>query len=150
MAVIVEVNERNVAEAGFVHAMSWQASHAHFCSAAFVKRHTQEAQTEYLRREIEAGKRIFMRIEEKPVGVVSVWGDLIENHYVLPTEQNRGYGASLLRFAVQLCRGTPKLWILSNNEGARRFYIRHGFRETGKVKPLKGELHELEMELATL
>lgn len=142
---IIEVTEENIAAAGQIHSESWQASHRAFCSPEFVAKHTAQAQTEYLRREMADGKRVWMLTDGEPVGIVSVWGSLIENLYVLPRMQNRGYGSELLVFAVRQCEGVPTLWILSNNPGARRLYVRHGFTETGSRKQLKGFLYELEM-----
>ncbi len=147
--MIVAVNEQNLADAGRVHAEAWRASHRDFCSAAFVERHTAAAQTDYLRRQLRQGKRIFLLIDCGPVGLVSVYGSLIENLYVLPTLQNRGYGTQLLRFAIGQCRETPTLWLLSNNEGAYRLYSRHGFVKTGQVHRLNESLYEFEMQHRT-
>ena len=147
--MIVAVNERNLADAGRVHAEAWRASHRDFCSAAFVERHTAAAQTDYLRRQLRQGKRIFLLIDCGPVGLVSVYGSLIENLYVLPTLQNRGYGTQLLRFAIGQCRETPTLWLLSNNTGAYRLYSRHGFVKTGQVHRLNESLQEFEMQRRT-
>lgn len=133
-------------DAARIHSESWKESHRSFCSAEFVEKHTVEAQAAYLRREQDAGKRVFMLVDESPVGIVSVQGNLIENLYVLPSRQNQGYGTLLLRFAARQCSGVPYLWILNNNEGARRLYERNGFKETGRRKQLNEHLYELEME----
>lgn len=143
---IVPVTEENVAVAGYIHAESWQESHRSFCTEEFVQRHSREAQTEYLRREMAEGKRVFLLLTPKPVGIVSVWGSLIENLYILPQAQNKGYGSRLLRFAMAMCEGTPELWILENNEGARRLYHRFGFRETGRANSLSDTLREIQMK----
>ena len=143
--MIVEVNEENIADAGQIHSESWKESHRSFCSGEFVEKHTAAAQTDYLRREMAAGKRVFMLTAGVPVGIVSVQGSLIENLYILPSEQNKGYGTALLKFAMEQCDGTPALWILNNNEGARRLYTRRGFRPTGKQAQLSDTLFELEM-----
>lgn len=136
---------RSLVEAGRIHSESWKESHRAFCADAFAEKHTPAAQTEYLRREIAAGKRLFLLIGETPVGIVSVKGRLIENLYVLPEEQCKGYGTRLLRFAVGQCEGVPTLWILNNNARAHRFYTRRGFRETGRKKQLNETLFELEL-----
>ncbi|MDE6997883.1 MAG: GNAT family N-acetyltransferase [Oscillospiraceae bacterium] len=36
-------------------------------------------------------------------------GSLIEDLYVLPGRQNKGYGTRLLRFAPEKCAGRPAL-----------------------------------------
>lgn len=143
---IVEVNEKSIEQAGRIHSESWQDSHKAFCSMEFVERHTPAAQTEYLRREAAAGKHIFLLIDQYPVGIVTVHKNLIENLYVLPKEQRKGYGSRLLEYAIQVCSGEPALWVLNNNEGARRLYKKHGFQESGNKKLLTAVLWELEMK----
>lgn len=142
---IVEIHEGNIAQAGRIHSESWKESHKTFCSAEFVERHSPAAQTEYLRRELSAGKKLFMLTDSQPVGIVSVQGSLIENLYVLPDEQNKGYGTRLLEYAVRQCEACPTLWILNNNERARRFYRKNGFRESGRKNILNEKLYECEM-----
>ena len=144
----VEVTERNIADAGRIHSESWKESHRSFCSAEFVEKHTPIAQAEYLRREIDAGKSVYMLIDDYPVGIVSVHGGLIENLYVLPSEQCKGYGTQLLKFAIQKCQSTPKLWILNINEGAYWLYTKNGFKETGNRKQLNKNLYEMELAYA--
>lgn len=46
---------------------------------------------------IDDGKKVFMLIDEKAVGIVSVVGDLIEHLYVLPDQHRKGYGSELLK-----------------------------------------------------
>ena len=146
----VEVTEQNIADAGRIHSESWKEAHRSFCSAEFVEKHTPSAQADYLRREMVAGKQLHMLIDEYPVGIVSVYGNLIENLYVLPTEQRKGYGTQLLEFAIQKCQGVPRLWILNINEGAYRLYTKNGFKETGNRKQLNDNLCEIELSLSRL
>lgn len=148
--MIVHVTEENIADAGLIHSESWKESHRSFCSAEFVAKHTPEAQTDYLRRELAAGKHVYMLVDGVPVGIVSVDGSVIENLYVLPRHQNKGYGGQLLRFAVSRCVGTPTLWILNTNQGAYRLYSRNGFIETGSQKALKNNMFEMEMQYSRL
>ena len=147
--MIVPINESNIAVAGAVHAASWRKSHG-FCTPEFVAAHTAETQMAYLRREQKAGKELFLLLAPEPVGVVSVHGDLIENLYVLPEKQGRGYGSRLLEFAAARCGEMVRLWVLSSNENARRFYEARGFRETGIRRELNGGLAELEMARSRL
>ena len=120
---IVKITEINIGDAGKIHSESWKESHRSFCSEEFVARHTEEAQTEYIRSEIAKGKDFYMLIDHIPVGIVSVCGSLIENLYVLPTEQRKGYGAMLLQYVLKQCHGIPSLWILSNNDRALTHFI---------------------------
>ena len=145
--MIAAVDASNIREAAAVHAASWQASHRAFCAPDFVALHTPERQREYIRRKMDGGSRSFLLIADMPVGVVSVTGSLIEDLYILPERQNRGYGTALLRFAIGRCAGVPTLWILENNAGAERLYRRLGFTETGRRNAITGELDEIEFVL---
>lgn len=143
---IIEVTEADLHQAGRIHSESWKESHRSFCTAEFVEKHSPDAQTEYLRREMAAGKRLWMLMDESPVGLVSVQGSLIENLYILPEQQGKGFGTKLLHFAMEQCEGTPTLWILNNNEGAQRLYERNGFHLSGRRLKLTESLYEMEME----
>lgn len=140
------VTSDNILQAAEVYCESWMDSHKSFCSEDFLKIHTLEYQKEYLQEKIKKGISIYMSIKEKPVGIVSVNGSVIENLYVLPREQNKGYGTELLMFAIRQCPSTPVLWILENNRDAQRLYERHGFCLTGKSHR-SGALSELELIL---
>ena len=141
---IVPITEENITIAGSIHAESWQESHRSFCSDAFIAKHTPHAQTEHLRREIAAGKQGFLLIDDIPLGIVTIYDSLIENLYILPAYQRKGYGSALLEFAIGQCASAPTLWILSNNEGARRLYARRGFMPTGRMNRLSDTLDECE------
>ena len=141
---VTPVTDQTLPIAGAIHSAAWQASHRTFCSEDFVAKHTPQAQTEYLRREVAAGKVLYMLVDGEAKGIVTVHGSLIENLYVLPVAQRRGYGSALLRFAMERCNGTPTLWVLSNNP-ARKLYQGHGFAETGRRKQLNDTLYEIEM-----
>ena len=147
MKMIVKVNKKNMLAAAEIHARSWQNSHAAFCSEEFVKQHTRERQKVYLEKEMQDGKQLYMLIKEIPVGIVSIKGRLIENLYVLPTAQHKGYGTELLLFAVSECKGKPHLWVLDNNKKAQLLYRKYGFCGTGNIHQLSEQISELEMEL---
>ena len=127
----------------------WQESHCSFCTPEFIALHTPEHQEEYLRDKMDHGARIFMLTEDEPVGIVSVAGSLIEDLYILPEYQNRGYGTRLLHYAIRQCEGIPTLWILENNKDAERLYRREGFRETGRRNMITDKLDEIEFSLQT-
>ena len=62
--------------------------------------------------------------------------------YVDPFFQRQGIGARLLDWAVRAC-GARTLWALEKNEGALRFYARHGFALTGEWKYEEGTTERL-------
>ena len=141
------VDNTTILQAAKIHSISWKESHRAFCTPDFIEKHTPERQRDYLQNKMNGGAKIYMLADEKPVGIVSVTGSLIEDLYVLPEMQNRGYGTELLRFAISLCTGIPVLWILENNTGARRLYLRMGFRETGRRHSITDGLDEIEFAL---
>ena len=145
--MIVPVDQSNLYQAAEIHSVSWQDSHRSFCSADFIALHTPEHQQEYLSEKISRGSRVFMLVDGEPAAVVSVTCSLIEDLYVLPCRQNKGYGTLLLEYAVRQCTGTPTLWILENNKGAERLYRRIGFRKTGMVHAVTDGLDEIEFTL---
>ena len=65
------------------------------------------------------------------------WGEVI-SLYVEPAATDHGYGSLLLEEAVRRLReaGYPgcALFALRENEGARRFYERHGFAWDGTIQ----------------
>ncbi len=129
---IIEIDENNICEAGKIHSESWKESHRSFCSEEFVASHTKEAQTDYIRAEMSKGKNFYMLIDKYPVGIVSVYENTIENLYVLPSEQRKGYGSRLLHYAMEQCDKVPILWVLNTNVEACRLYMRNGFYMTEK------------------
>ena len=140
------VTEKNIDIAAEIHSISWKESHRTFCSEEFIQAHTKERQKRYIEKEMECGKQFYIINENGAKGIVSVKDNLIENLYVLPMEQGKGYGTELLKYAEHLCKGIPTLWILSNNEKAKNLYRKMGYRFTGNTKTLNSELKELEMQ----
>lgn len=143
--MIINVDENNIIEAAKIHSESWKDSHKEFCNKDFIEQHTIKHQKEYLIREIEAGKEIFMLVDNKAIGIVSIYNNLIENLYVLPNEQQKGYGTQLLKFAMKHCNFNPTLWVLNNNQKAYSLYLKLGFRKIGEPKRLSETISEIKM-----
>lgn len=147
VSMIVPVNETNLLQAATIHSISWKESHRAFCTPDFIETHTPDRQREYLRNKMNNGTKLYMLVEEKPIGVVSVTKGLIEDLYILPDMQNMGHGTKLLLYAVGQCTDTPTLWILENNINAERLYRRIGFKETGRKNAITNKLDEIEFAL---
>ena len=64
-------------------------------------------------------------------GFILVKDGEVRKLFVEPVLQGQGIGARLLEYAVEHM-GAQTLWALEKNEGAIRFYQRHGFRLTGE------------------
>ena len=95
------------------------------------------------------GKQVWLLIDPEPAGLISLTetaeGSLIEDLYVLPQSERRGYGGALLKAAIAQARGPVYLWILNNNTKALDYYQKRGFELSGREKPLSRSLSELEM-----
>lgn len=143
--MIVKVDENNIYEAAVIHSQAWIDSHKDFCNPEFIAQHTVEHQEQYLRNEIFSGKDLYMLIKDIPIGIVSIQGNLIENLYIKPNKQLRGYGTSLLKFEIKKYIGEPTLWILDNNQKAYNLYTKYGFCKTGNVNKLSECIAEIEM-----
>jgi len=141
---IIPINESTLDAAAEVHGVSWRASHAHICSPATIEAHTTARQRDYLGKKLQNGARAFLLTDGAPAGVVVVNGNLIEDLYVLPEQQGRGYGTALLLHAIRKCVGTPTLWVLESNRRAAQLYKRLGFRPTGQLNRDNGPLAEIE------
>jgi putative acetyltransferase len=62
------------------------------------------------------------------VGFLGLSPGWVDHLYVEPFAQNGGIGASLLAHAKGLNPAGLQLWAFQRNDGAHRFYVRHGFR----------------------
>lgn len=144
--MILKVDENSIYDAAVIHSESWKDSHKGFCNSEFIEQHSVEHQEQYLKNEILVGKDLYMLVEDTPIGIVSIQDSLIENLYIKPFEQRRGYGTKLLIFAISKCKGNPTLWILDNNYKAYNLYTKYGFYKTGKVNKISESISELEMK----
>lgn len=144
--MIIKVSDKNIHKAAEIHSISWKDSHKDFCNRDFIEKHNIENQRIYLSNEIKLGKDIFMLVDKYPVGIVSVQDNLIENLYILPNEQGKGYGTKLLLFAISKCKNEAVLWILDNNKKAYKLYSKQGFHKTGNINILSDSISEIEMK----
>ena len=65
---------------------------------------------------------------KRPVGLLAINGDSVEQLYIEPIEQRRGVGTALLDFAKELSPTRLQLQTHQANTGARKFYENRGFR----------------------
>src|SRR4029453_15242022 len=64
--------------------------------------------------------------EQRVVGWFSLTKGSLEHIYVDPEPQNHGLGAEVLAAVIERMPDGFSLWTFQKNEGARRFYERHG------------------------
>ncbi len=143
--MIIKITEDNIFEAAVIHSVSLQYSNRVFYSTEFIPKHDDiEFQADCLLSKIKNGTDLYMLIVlDKAVGIVSVTNNLIDDLYVLPEEQNKGYGSILLKHALSCIEGDAFLWTLENNNDAKKLYQQEGFKTTGKINHL-GNLNEIE------
>ncbi|MBQ2927596.1 MAG: GNAT family N-acetyltransferase [Oscillospiraceae bacterium] len=135
---ITPVTLRNFPQAAQVYTASWRESHKDICSPEFVQNRDCDG---YLRQRING---LYLLSDDGPAGVIRVYDGALSTLYVHPAKQGRGYGRTLLNFALKLDPNL-KLTVLSTNEKAAGMYLRHGFRYTGKQWQLRDGLWEREM-----
>lgn len=143
---ITRVTEVCFPQAVAVYREAWRESHRDLCTPAFLESRDCGA---YLKRQMAAGKRLYLLTGEEPVAVISIGDHEIEDLYVLPRAQGRGYGTMLLRFAMEQC-GSAKLTVLSSNTRALTWYERIGFVQTGQRRQLREGLWEVELDFGEL
>jgi GNAT superfamily N-acetyltransferase len=76
-------------------------------------------------------------VAEKPLGelagILVLDGDWVDQLYVDPQRTGHGIGSSLLDVAKRERPGGLRLWTFASNDGAQRFYVRHGFVEAART-----------------
>ncbi len=75
------------------------------------------------------------------MGILVLRGDWIDQLYVDPDLTGRGIGVGLLELNLAK-RERPhglRLWTFVSNDGAQRFYERHGFKEVERTNGSRNE-----------
>ena len=71
--------------------------------------------------------------DNRLVGFLTMGQGTIHNLYIRPSHQQQGIGHLLMQTAQASSGGWLKLWVFEPNEGAIRFYERHGFTTLRKT-----------------
>ncbi|MFT7134771.1 GNAT family N-acetyltransferase [Sulfitobacter sp.] len=90
--------------------------------------HTRAEDIAHAARMIDLGRVHVAEDNGKVVGFCARNGDDLDALYVASEKRGQGVGAALLRHA-QTVVDRLELWTFQANEGAQRFYLRHGFVE---------------------
>ena len=86
--------------------------------------------------------------DEELVGLLLLERDWLHSLYVAPGLTGQGVGAVLLDVAKAARPAGLGLWVFEANEGARRFYRRHGFAEVRRTDGSDNEEHAPDVEMA--
>jgi ribosomal protein S18 acetylase RimI-like enzyme len=90
--------------------------------------HTPDEDRAYFRRVI-AERDVWVYEESTAIlGFVALTELVLTDLYVEPDAQRQGIGTALLEHAKAQRPAGFDLWVFQRNEGARRFYERHGCR----------------------
>ena len=81
----------------------------------------------WLRDEMIPGHDVLVAEADGEItGFAALAGDLLGHLYVRPEQQGRGVGTALLDVVKRERPSGFHFWVFQRNEGARRFYERHG------------------------
>lgn len=95
-------------------------------------------------------------VDGQPAGLAAGIAHRVEHHlvgmWVAPEARGTGLADALVRSVVDWARtaGAAQLhlWVVGDNEVARRLYVRHGFLPTGRVQPLPARPWQTEVQYA--
>ena len=95
--------------------------------------HTPEEDRRFLRTIVLPNEEVWVaEVDERPVGFVALGSRegvvYLQHIYVAPERQSRGLGSELINRAKERRPTGFRLWVFQKNDGARRFYERHGLR----------------------
>ena len=93
--------------------------------------HTPEDDRRFLREIVLPNEEVWVVGREGPLVGFAALGsredvDFLQHIYVAPEHQSRGLGTELINRAKERRPAGFRLWVFQKNEGARRFYVRHG------------------------
>lgn len=144
-----------------IHALGWRAAYPDAVPADFMAREiTDDRWVEQFRENYKTGRAhgLLLYANDRPVCCATYgpartdaglqagtacafhnegyegWGEVI-SFYTHPEETGKGYGALIMEEVLRRLKadGFPScyVYVLRENEGARRFYARHGFAWDG-------------------
>ena len=90
--------------------------------------HTPEDDGEFFGRAVSELEVWAYEEDDRILGFAALGEDMLHHLYVDPAAHSRGIGTALLEHAKLRRPGGFRLWVFQRNEGARRFYERHGLR----------------------
>ena len=95
--------------------------------------HTPDEDHRFLRDVVLPDEEVWVaEVDGTPAGFLALGSrngdDFLQHIYVAPHRQRRGLGTELIMRAKERRPNGFRLWVFQGNEGARRFYERHGLR----------------------
>lgn len=90
--------------------------------------HTPEEDREFFGRAVVEQEVWVWEQDDRMLGFASLSDDMLNHFYVEPDAHGRGIGSELFSWAKERRPNGFRFWVFQQNEGARRFYERHGCR----------------------
>lgn len=128
-----------------IHALGWRDTYVGYVPDEYMERViTDDRWVDFFREDHKTGRcqGLLLYRENSPVGCINYgssrnqgpgcvgWGELY-SFYVHPSERSHGYGGMLIEEAVrrltELGYRNIYVYVLRENDKARRFYAAHGF-----------------------
>ena len=113
---------------------------------SFVDLQVYPLTTEYINQP-ELLENYYLYDDKIVKGLVSIEGAEIKELYVDPFFEGVGIGSELIDFATKK-QGCNELWVIDQNDRAKEFYKRHGFKTTGETRNVFGtDIPEAKMKI---
>ncbi len=95
--------------------------------------HTPDEDRRFLRDAVLPNQEVWVaEVDGRPVGFAALGSrdgaDYLQHIYVAPEFQGRGLGTELIERAKTRRAAGFRLWVFQKNDGARRFYEKHGLQ----------------------
>ena len=91
--------------------------------------HTDDEIRTWIQDQMIPAHEVWVAEEDGSIrGFAAISGDLLGHMYVRPEDHSRGVGTALFDVVKRERPAGFRLWVFQRNEGARRFYVRHGCR----------------------
>jgi len=95
--------------------------------------HTPDEDRRFLRDAVLPNQEVWVaEVDGRPVGFAALGSrdgaDYLQHIYVAPEFQGRGLGTELIERAKTRRAAGFRLWVFQKNNGARRFYEKHGLQ----------------------
>ena len=160
LRVVEACREEHFAAMSLIHALGWRTTYQGYVPEDYMAREiTDERWIPFFRRAHQTGESrgLLLYAGDTPVSCLNYgpartenynagtvctfpnegyegWGEII-SFYTHPEHRGRGYGGMLFETALDRLRGEGYrdafVFVLRENEGARRFYAAHGFAWDG-------------------
>lgn len=99
--------------------------------APFTDDHTLVQHTQFLLETQSQRAVVTVAVDDRIVGFMAQAGESIEQLYLHVDHQGQGLGSAFIERAKAASPKYLHLYTFQRNLQARRFYLRHGFREIG-------------------